>query len=368
MYQADKAPLVVSVPVKSVFARQDAKILDDYFTNRRESVLAVDSVVDDSVRRLLVSYKIGIVLALRNTDGPLGYLMLGEHLAGGYSRRDMRVLRAMTDELVIAIQHALSIKEIKDLNANLEQRVRLATKELRSSNAQLQKLDEAKDEFISMASHQLRTPLTSIKGYLSMLMEGDVGPVSDEQSKLLREAFISSERMVRLIGDFLNVSRLQTGKFIIDRHPVNLSKLVADEIEALETNAAARGLKFKYKAPKSFPTMNLDVNKIQQVIMNFSDNAIFYSKPKTVINVELKEVDGWAEFTVTDHGIGVPLAQQNQLFNKFFRATNARRQRPDGTGVGLFLAKKVIDAHGGRIIFRSKEDQGSTFGFRLPIK
>jgi len=113
--------------------------------------------------------------------------------------------------------------------------------------------------------------------------------------------------------------------------------------------------------------MQLDENKIQQVIMNFSDNAIYYSKENSTIKIKLEIVGDNVEFTVKDTGIGVPKDEQDQLFNKFFRATNARKQRPDGTGVGLFLAKKVIDAHDGQIIFHSTEGKGSTFGFRLPL-
>jgi len=201
-----------------------------------------------------------------------------------------------------------------------------------------------------------------------MIMEGDVGKVSKDQAHLLEEAFTSSERMVRLIGDFLNVSRLQTGKFVIDKHAVDLAKLVESELEALESNASSRNLKFIYKKPTSIPLLDLDESKIQQVIMNFADNAIYYSKEASTITVSLKASGDWAEFRVKDTGIGVPKAQQERLFGKFFRATNARQQRPDGTGVGLFLAKKVVDAHQGEIIFSSTENKGSTFGFRLPIE
>jgi len=334
-----------------------------------KNIVTIDSPsVTPQMRRMLASHKISLVMPLLRDGVLIGYVCMGEHKTSTYSRRDHRVLRTIADELVIAAQNALSVQEVKDLNANLEQRIDAATRELRASNAQLQKLDEAKDEFISMASHQLRTPLTSIKGYVSMLMDGDVGTVTSEQKHLLQEAFISSERMVRLIGDFLNVSRLQTGKFIIDRHPVDLAKVIDEEVEGLGPNASARGMKFRYKMPKDFPLLDLDENKIQQVIMNFSDNAIYYSKENSTIDINLAVVGNHVEFTVKDTGIGVPHAEQDQLFNKFFRATNARKQRPDGTGVGLFLAKKVIDAHDGQIIFHSKEGEGSTFGFRLPIR
>jgi len=348
-------------------AAGDARELREHFKQDPTILQASRILHNTKIKRLLDSYRLELVMPLFKENEIIGLLCLGEHLTSTYSLRDTRVLTTISDELVIAIQNALSVQAVKSLNENLQQRIDSATKELRTSNDQLQRLDEAKDEFISMASHQLRTPLTSIKGYISMLMEGDVGKVSPQQKHLLEEAFISSERMVRLIGDFLNVSRLQTGKFVIDKRPVDLAKVVAQELDSLEANATARNLKFVYKKPKNIPVLDLDENKIQQVIMNFSDNAIYYSKENSTIRVALKVVGGDVEFSVKDTGIGVPAAQQAQLFNKFFRATNARQQRPDGTGVGLFLAKKVIQDHGGRVVFESKENKGSTFGFRLPI-
>jgi signal transduction histidine kinase len=306
-------------------------------------------------------------MPLRQGSKAIGFLCMGEHLNSGYSSRDIRVLQTIADELVIAIQNASSIQEVRELNTNLQQRVESATKELRLSNAQLQRLDKAKDDFISMASHQLRTPLTSVKGYISMVRDGDVGKINKSQDELLSEAFNSSERMVHLINDFLSVSRLQTGKFLIDKHPINLAKIIEQELDSLATNAESRNLSFVYKPPKDFPMLNLDEDKIRQVIMNFSDNAIYYCKEGTKIKVTLAIEGKDAVFKVIDTGIGVPRAEQSQLFNKFYRASNARKQRPDGTGVGLYLAKKVIDAHEGKVIFESAEGKGSTFGFRLPI-
>ncbi|MEO6109741.1 MAG: ATP-binding protein [Candidatus Saccharimonadales bacterium] len=367
VFHGDRAHIQAGTEYHQKFAAQDAREVGK-FIHGKDMIVASDLATSNrSLYRLMLSNRIAVVLPLRRDGIGIGYFVLGEHRQGAYTRRDIRLLGTVADELSIAVQNALSVQEVKDVNSHLEQRIDSATKELRASNAQLQKLDEAKDEFISMASHQLRTPLTSIKGYISMLSEGDVGKITDEQKHILDEAFISSERMVRLIGDFLNVSRLQTGKFIIDKHPADLGKIVAQEIDGLETNASARNLKFTYKQPKKFPELNIDESKIRQVIMNFSDNAIYYSKDNSSIKVSLKISGEYAEFTVKDTGIGVPDAEKDQLFNKFFRATNARKQRPDGTGVGLFLAKKVIDAHHGQIIFESKEGKGSTFGFRLPL-
>lgn len=333
----------------------------------KEKVILLGGDLSKDMRRIMISHRIALIMPLRRKDKVIGFLSLGEHRNSHFTTRDFRVLKTISDELVIAIQNAVSVQAIRELNEHLEQRIQAATKELRASNAQLQRLDEVKDEFISMASHQLRTPLTSIKGYVSMILEGDVGKVTKDQKHLLQEAFNSSERMVRLIGDFLNVSRLQTGKFVLDRHPVDLTKMVQNELQALKQSAATRGHEFTFTPPASIDSVSVDENKLQQVIMNFADNALYYSKDPSTIKVSLRKVGEFIEFTIKDTGIGVPKDQQEQLFTKFFRATNARKQRPDGTGVGLFLAKKVIDAHHGEIIFSSAEGKGSTFGFRLPI-
>jgi signal transduction histidine kinase/MFS family permease len=312
---------------------------------------------------------VSVVVRLETKSEVVGYCLFGYKTTGSaYALKDVDLIRIASDELAVAIQNTMRFEQIQGFNATLQQRIEDATKELRTSNEALHKLDEAKDEFVSMASHQLRTPLTSVKGYISMVLEGDAGKITNVQRQLLGEAFTSSERMVHLINDFLNVSRLQTGKFMLEARPIDLAKVITQEVDSLKTTAGARGLALSYRAPSSFPILYIDEGKIRQVIMNFIDNAIYYSDEEKTITVSLVTEDGDAIFKVHDTGIGVPKAEQAHLFSKFFRATNARKQRPDGTGVGLFLAKKVIVAHGGSIVFESTEGEGSTFGFRLPIK
>ncbi len=348
--------------------KADADKLGELCGKSGDIVIASMLEPEDEVRRLMLSHRIELILPLIESNNIIGYLCLGEHRSNsGYTNRDVKALNAVSDEIAIAIQNALAVQEIREFNSTLQQRIENATKELRASNSILRQLDKTKDEFVGMASHQLRTPLTSVKGYISMVLEGDAGKVSDMQRKFLEEAFMSSERMVRLIDDFLNVSRIQNGKFIIDKHEVDLSKVVEQEIESLAPSAKMRNMKFVYNPPSDFPMIKLDEGKIRQVIMNFADNALYYSRDNTKIVIDLSVDRKDVVFTVKDTGIGVPISEQAQLFTKFYRASNARKQRPDGTGVGLYLAKKVIDAHGGEVIFLSIEGKGSMFGFRLPI-
>ena len=347
----------------------DCYMLENYFYRTGHTSARIHNLHNEAeVRRLLKSYQVDFVMPLIRTQQIIGFIFLGPKASGAYTPYDIGTVFDIKNDLAIAIQNAISLEAVKELNAHLEQRINSATDELRTSNDQLRGLDTAKDEFVSMASHQLRTPLTSVKGYISMVLEGDAGKITKMQRQLLREAFTSSERMVHLINDFLNVSRVQTGKFMIDRRSVDLAKVVKQEVHSLETTAESRDLTFKLTVPPKPVIVQIDEGKIRQVIMNFIDNALFYSRPNTDVLVTLRVFPNEIKFEVSDHGIGVPAKQQAKLFTKFFRADNARTQRPDGTGVGLYLAKMVVDGHGGKVIFASKEGQGSTFGFSLPLE
>lgn len=296
-----------------------------------------------------------------------GYLVLGAKRSGNlYNKQDLQVLDIIANELVIAIQNALRFEEIEAFTVTLQEKVNDATRQLRRTNEKLKALDETKDEFISMASHQLRTPLTAVKGYVSMVVEGDAGKLNKQQKELLDQAFASSQRMVYLIADLLNVSRLKTGKFVIENKSTQLADVVEAELAQLKEVAAGKQQTLTYTKPAKFPELMLDETKIRQVIMNFTDNALHYTPNGGHIEVKLEDKGQTIEFTVVDDGLGVPKSEQHHLFGKFFRAGNARKARPDGTGLGLFMAKKVIIAQGGAVIFSSTEGKGSTFGFTMP--
>ena len=337
---------------------------------RRDIVLfdELDAHRHNHLREVMSSREIAVAARLKTTHGDLGFMTLGFKQTGSpFSDADLRLLGIVADELAIGLQSALRFQEIQQFNETLQQKVEDATKQLRHANHRLRELDQTKDEFISMASHQLRTPLTTIKGYLSMVLEGDVGPVTKNEKKMIQQAFDSAERMVFLIADLLNISRLQSGKFVIENKPTDLAKMVSDEVDQLKDTAEHHQLKLTFNKPDKFPIVNLDETKIRQVLMNFMDNAIYYTPSGGSIEVALGVTDKEISYTVTDTGLGVPKAEQHHLFSKFYRAGNARKMRPDGTGLGLFMAKKVVLAQGGAIIFKSTEGKGSTFGFSFPL-
>jgi signal transduction histidine kinase len=348
-------------------APADLANLSGYLAGQRRELLVTESLDTlSSVRSSLRQAHVALGLRLRTQKQIIGYILVGDKKNGEvYSPQDQRLMRLVADELAVAVQNALQFEEIQSFNRTLQARVDRATRQLQHSNHRLRELDNTKDDFISMASHQLRTPLTSVKGYISLVLDGDVGSINADQRKLLDQAFRSSQQMVFLISDLLNLSRLNTGKFVIEEVPTDLSTLVEEEVDQLSETAKSRGVKLIYSKPVSFPELMLDETKIRQVAMNFMDNAIYYTPSGGAITVALEETSTTVEYTVKDNGIGVPKDVQHKLFSKFYRASNAQKARPDGTGLGLFMAKKVIVAQNGAIIFESQEGKGSTFGFRF---
>lgn len=351
------------------YGHKKLQMLPDELKRFKKDIVVIDDLSPHSQKRSIMDkHDVSVVVHLTAQDQTVGYLLLSEKKTGSiYTSQDISIFHILSNELAVALENARHFEQIKQFNITLQKKIDAATKELRDKNAKLKELDQAKDDFISMASHQLRTPLTTVKGYLSMVTEGDVGKVPQKQQKLIDRALTSAERMVFLISDLLNVSRMNTGKFVIDRTPTDLLEMVKGEIDQLKRSAKAKDIKFVADLPKTFPIVMLDENKTRQVMMNFMDNAIYYTPNGGTVTVKLEKTRDSIEFKVIDTGIGVPDKVKDKLFTKFFRAPNAQKARPDGTGLGIYMAKKVITAQGGFVIFESQEGVGSTFGFRFAL-
>ncbi len=333
----------------------------------KDGILVLDELSESSkYKKVLQKYDSSVCVPIKTENGIEGLMLMGEKQSGDmYSQNDLKIFEIMAPEIAVAVANAKSYEKIEKFNVTLRQEVKRATSELQKKNEQLRELDKAKDEFISMASHQLRTPLTAIKGYLSMLLEGDAGEIKVSQYDFVNEAFQGANRMVGLINDLLNVSRMETGRFFLEPVETDLAKVVEEEVNQVRKQAKEKGLKLEIKIGKNIPKVLVDETKIRQVIMNFVDNAVYYTTNGSV-TVGLKAEGENIIYEVIDTGIGVPKEQQKNLFQKFYRADNARHVRPDGTGLGIYLAKRIVDDHGGEIILHSVEGKGSTFGFKIP--
>lgn len=372
----DKAEIVVFnhhgvLYRNKAFTYEHHEIVENDLRKLGRLMIVADDVATGERKEIMQKYGVSVSFALRTGEQFLGYLLLGEKKSGDiYNTEDLQTLKIIANELSVGIQNAKAFAEIQAFNETLQAKVNDATKRLRHANSELKELDEAKDEFISIASHQLRTPLTTVKGYASMISEGDFGKLSAKQKEPVTEILDGSERMNRLVGDLLNVSRIQAGKFYIDAVELDFEQLVAGEVKQLEQLAKSKKVELVYKPPaKKLAPMMLDQNKTEQAVMNLIDNAIHYSASPGGGHVQVSlEVHGnEVVFLVRDDGIGVPRDKQAKLFTKMFRADNAKEVRPDGTGLGLYLVKRVVEDEGGHVVFASEPGKGSTFGFRLPI-
>lgn len=235
-------------------------------------------------------------------------------------------------------------------------------------------VDKMKSEFISIASHQLRTPLTGIKWMVSLLLRGQAGKLGEKQLEFLRNIDSSNERMIQLVNDLLNVSRIESNKAKkLEKTACDLKKMIGDVLAEQQGIAQQLGISLVADTKASPSVVDADHDKLYQVVMNLANNAIKYSRKGGSVQVgyslEKGEKDAaFVKVSVRDSGIGIPKSQQGKIFQKFFRADNAVASVATGTGLGLYYVKMVIEAHGGRIWFDSVPDKGTTFYFTLPLK
>ncbi len=227
--------------------------------------------------------------------------------------------------------------------------------------------ERLKSQFVSTASHQLRTPLSGLKWAFHMMRDGEYGPVTPEQKKLLTETLATNENLIKLVNDLLDVSRLEEGRFEFQFEPVNIYELAQQVVHELEGNIKKGQLEVSFELADKNTIVEADENKIKMVIQNIIDNAVKYTLPGGFVKIKIALRDANLVVTVQDNGIGIAKEDQKFIFNRFFRARNAIKLQTSGSGLGLYIAKEVTKHHNGRVWFESEENRGSTFYVQLPV-
>lgn len=231
----------------------------------------------------------------------------------------------------------------------------------------LQEIDRQKDELLGLVSHQLATPVSSIKWYLEMMQDGDMGKLSEEQKEHVKTMMGIGRNLSDLVGMILDVSRIQLGRVRIEKQELDLKEFFKEILEEVEPKAIERHQKFEVHLPAHWSKAMLDRRYTRMTIENLLTNAIKYTPEKGDVKLTVSIKNGIMHCEVKDTGCGIPKADQDKIFGKMFRASNVRNS-VDGNGFGLYIAKGAVEAQGGKIWFESEERQGTVFRIELPIK
>ena len=249
----------------------------------------------------------------------------------------------------------------------LETKVQQRTGELVNALQTAQEARKNLEEFSSLATHELRTPIAAVKGYLNLIITGTVGVVTDEQKKYLQSIDHANERLLTLVNAMLDVSRIELGTLAVSPIPVQLTQASDAVLTELAAKIQEKEMTITKNYDEAIPTMNLDPDLTHAIFINLISNAIKYTEPKGKITIGIQKRDGNVLITVADTGLGIPAAQQELIFKKMFRADNARLKVAEGTGLGLYLVRSILTETGGTISFTSEENKGTTFSITLPL-
>jgi signal transduction histidine kinase len=275
---------------------------------------------------------------------------------------DREELDQVITEQILQLQAAL-----QDSNRHLEKRVQERTNDLQNALNRLTELNQLKSNFISSISHELRTPLTHIKGYLDLLVEGSLGPINPAQEDALNVLLKAEARLEQLIDDLIRFSLAARGELSLSVTSVSLENLIASSVARAKKLAKPKKISIQVENDEQLPFVRVDIDKIGWVLLQLLDNAIKFTHQGGMVTVKTTSGNKIATITIADTGIGIPPERLNEIFEPFHQLEGADTRRYGGTGLGLALVRRILDAHGSTINVRSIVNQGSTFEFYLPV-
>jgi signal transduction histidine kinase len=226
--------------------------------------------------------------------------------------------------------------------------------------------NKIKTEFVSIASHQLKTPLSEINWELELLLKRHQEGLNDRQKEIMLSIAKSNNRMARLVNDLLDVARIDQGRLALAKEWIDMGKVIEDVVDNNRFMAETAGVKLSAVIPKSYPKIIADKRRVGVVLDNLVSNSIKYSNSAGSVMINLENKGGFLMVCVSDDGVGIPKSQQDKVFQKFFRSDNIVKNQTEGTGLGLYIAKNIVEQSGGKMWFESEEKKGTSFWFSLP--
>ncbi|MEA3328250.1 MAG: GAF domain-containing sensor histidine kinase [Candidatus Omnitrophota bacterium] len=279
---------------------------------------------------------------------------------------DLEVLSTLANQIAVALENTRLYRKVWKSRQELETRVKQRTKELAMANEELKKLDRMKSNFVSAVSHELRTPLTSIKGYVSILIDEKLGKLNPGQKERLNKINKHSNILISLINGLLDISRIESGRVDMEIKQLEIKAVIDGVVDILNPQLEQKGLVLSVNVSSGLDYIRADRNQLERVLTNLLSNAVKFTPDKGRITVTMSDKGGCIQTDVADTGIGISPAEVGKVFDEFYRADNPVNVQKKGTGLGLALVKRIIEAHQGKIWVESKTDRGATFSFTLP--
>lgn len=310
-----------------------------------------------------------ILSPILTQNGCIGFVFVGNrYTAPAVTQGDEELITILAGQIGQSIENAQLFEKVFRSSQELELKVKDRTRQLATALAQVEEISQKKTEFISAVSHELRTPLTSIKGYAALLMTGKIGEIPHAVKERLAKINTHSDNLVALINDLLDIARIESGRVEMKMGPHPVRAAVDNIGDLLMPQINSKDIRLNTSIPDGIEGFYVDLAQAERIFINLLSNAIKFTPKKGTITVAASPVleRGYITFSVTDTGIGVAEEDLKKLFNEFYRVENAINQSVKGTGLGLTLAKNIVEAHRGRIWVNSHPGVGTTFTFTLP--
>lgn len=309
-----------------------------------------------------------VVTPILSQEGMIGMVFVGNQSnAAAITQGDEEIISILASQIGQTLENARLFEQVYRSRQDLEAKIQDRTKQLESALAEVQNISKTKSDFISAVSHELRTPLTSIKGYASILMQGKLGNIPEPVKERLGKINIHSDNLVKLINELLDISRIESGKAEMNLTRCDLSALIDSVHDLLTPQLKDKNIQFTKQVDASIPPMMLDPTQVDRIFINLLGNAVKFTSENGTISVSAKLNNDTVTVDVADTGIGISKNDIGRLFDEFYRVDNQINQNVKGTGLGLPLAKKIVEAHGGKMWVTSIVNQGTTFHFTLPV-
>lgn len=362
---------IVGMPPEAAEKLQDhivaSGLLKQIVTHPTPRILREISATQPAERAVLeiVDAPAVVIAGILPQAGPAGLLVLGRSGVAAQSRADEELVAILTSYLAIALENSALYEESWASRTELERKVQERTKQLADANDQLVRMDKAKSDWVSAVSHELRTPLAAIKGYASLLNTGQFGPLAKPQGERISKIEKHADLLATFINNLLDIARIESGKVTMEPRRIPVEEFLTSVQDVVQPQMQAKKLKFSVERD-GVKELYGDSQHLQRVFVNLLSNAIKYTPEAGTITMAMTREGGRVRASVTDSGCGIGPEDLTKLFQEFYRANDPINQEVKGTGLGLALVKRIVEAHRGEITVVSEKGKGSTFSVSLP--